>query len=80
MFYICIKVRYNNYTCYFIGAIPLRLVAHLHEGSGNISLKSVSCLGNESGLIDCPTSRLVDAACPNPKHAGVECIALESKS
>ena len=51
--------------------------ARYGEGSGQVYLDNVNCLGNESRLTDCTYTS--GSSCPHSQDAGVQCRA-ECKS
>lgn len=51
---------------------------HFGEGSGDILLDDVKCIGNEERLLDCPSNDIGDHSCVHFQDASVVCY-LTSK-
>ncbi len=49
------------------------------EGDGTILVHNVTCLGNESRLVDCPLQLHDDGICQHSQDAGVICQAEGSE-
>ena len=56
-----------NYTA-------VTLTSGFTDGTGQIWLDEVGCLGTESRLIDCPANPLAQHDCAHDEDAGVRCI------
>ena len=52
------------------------ILAAVPDGTGQIWLDNVQCVGNETRLIDCPANPLGSHNCVNSEDAGVNCQAL----
>ena len=50
------------------------LTSGFTDGTGQIWLDEVGCLGTESRLIDCPANPLAQHDCTHDQDAGVRCI------
>ena len=58
----------------YVGAIVITL--YNIGGTGSIFLDDVSCIGNESRLIDCSHNGLGVHDCTHADDAGVRCLRL----
>ena len=65
------------HVLYSIGAlaIPGEGVFYIPDGTGQIWLDNVNCVGNETRLIDCPANPLGSHDCGHFEDAGVRCTA-----
>ena len=60
---------YTLYHC--TGATPL--YSGFPDGTGQILLDDVQCIGNETRLTDCPARPIGQANCAHFEDAGVRC-------
>ena len=57
----------------FSGTTEILSTAYFGEGSGNIVLNGVHCVGNESSILDCPHGGSSVHNCQHSQDAGVRC-------
>ena len=69
--YILYTHTYKSLNC--VDAAVLNNNFDVPDGTGEIWLDQVSCVGNESRLIDCPANPLGDHDCTHLEDAGVQC-------
>ena len=71
--YIIHGQTYMSFFC-CLNYTAATLTSGFTDGTGQIWLDEVGCLGNESTLFDCPANPLAQHDCAHDQDVGVRCI------